>query len=370
MSTPTKYRVAVIDDWSRIAKACAKWQLLEQNCKIDFYYDNITDLQSNINRLKPYNIVVCMRNRTVFDQPLLSELSNLKLLASTGPGNKAIDIEFAEKMGITVCMTDHPGYGNMNMQANAPAPTAQLVWAYILDYYRKVNTLTKQLKENPNSWYPMGIDNQPLNLSAQTLGVIGLGRIGSIVASVGAVFGMAVIGWSWHLTQERCDNIDCRIICQDTLNDLLTKADIVVVAMPLSAKTKYLIDSSKLKLMRNNALLINVSRGDLIKESDVMHALDYKQIGGVGLDVFSEEPLPSNHEFRSLYKNNDNVMLTPHYGGFTQETYKLWYRNCVENILGFINDTPLRVITSNIRVVQKSPAEIALASKLYTKSKL
>eukprot|EP01084_Bolivina_argentea_P268555 456181_1 len=364
----TQYKIAVIDDWSKIAKDCANWKLIEPYGKVDIYYDNLTDLQSNINRLKPYSIIVCMRNRTIFNKQLLSQLPNLKLLATTGPGNRTIDIEHADKMNITIVATDHPAYGNL--KAFAPAPTAQLVWAYILEYYRKVNAVTKQIKHNPDSWYPIGINNQPLNLSTQTLGCIGLGRIGSVVAKVGVTFGMKVIGWSFHLTQERCDKIDCRIICENSLNELMTKSDIVVIALPLVRKTKHLIDSTRLKCMKKNALLINISRGHLVKESDLIDALHYKQIGGVALDVFHEEPLPKEHYFRSMHKHNENVMLTPHQGGFTQGTYKLWYRNCVENILAFINNTPIRVITPQQRVVQENAHELALASKLYNKSKL
>ena len=249
-------------------------------------------------------------------------------------------------------------------------PTPQLAWSYIMEYYRKINTISNNLKTDKSSWYPIGLSNQPESLSGKTLGIIGLGNIGATVAKVGVIFGMNVIGWSFNLTQQRCDRVDGKIKCAESMEKLMADSDVVVIAMPLSNKTRYMINRNNLKLMRKDALLVNISRGDIIKEDDLIEILDAGGIGGVGLDVFHEEPLPSGHPFRMKERFGDKVMISSHQGGFVRQTYELWYRNCVENIYLWLKGTPIRVVTDKQRAVKANENELKLAASIYKRSKL
>ena len=244
-------------------------------------------------------------------------------------------------------------------------PTPQLVWAYIMQYYRKISTISAGLKNDKSSWYPIGLSSQPESLSDKTLGILGLGNIGSTVAKVGIIFGMNVNAWTPRLTQERCNKIDNKIKCSSSLNELMSTSDIVVITVSLNDNTRFMINKSNLSLMKKDALLINVSRGDIIKEDDLIEILDNNGIGGVGLDVFHDEPLPNDHPFRMKQRYGDKVMISSHQGGFVKETYQLWYRQCMENIYLWLEGRPIRMVNAQERVVKANESELKFAASIY-----
>ncbi len=251
---------------------------------------------------------------------LLDRLPNLKLIASTGAGNAAIDGEAVKRRGIEVL---HTGY-NSN-------PTIEFTWALILALVRNVATENASLRGG--GWQiAVGAD-----LFGKTLGIVGLGNIGSRVAEIGNAFGMKVVAWSQNLTRETADALGVELVGKDVL---FQRADVVTVHLVLSDRTRGIVGKRELALMKPTAFLINTARGPVVDEQALIDALRRSVIAGAGLDVFDEEPLPVDHPLRRL----ENALLTPHLGYVTVENYREAYGQAVENIQAFLAGNPVRVI--------------------------
>ena len=313
-------RVAVLDDYQSVALDMANWDSLPPDVSIDVFSDHLSDDDDVASRLEPYDVVVAMRERTPFQRSLLERLPNLRLLVTTGMRNASIDITAAHDSGITVCGTD-----------GLPYPTAELTWGLILALLRKIPTEDRATRRG--SWQvTMGE-----GLQGKTLGVIGLGRLGSQVASVGSAFGMDLLAWSQNLTAERASEYGATLV---TKNELLSQSDVVTIHLVLSGRTRGLIGAAELSSMKPSAYLVNTSRGPIVDEPSLIDALKAGTIAGAGLDVFDVEPLPMDHPLRSL----PNTVLTPHMGYVTSATYRVFYRDAVEDISAFLNGNPVRVI--------------------------
>ncbi len=315
-------KVAVLDDYQSIALNMADWDSLPDDVSVDVFQDHLTDESDLVARLAPYEVVVAMRERTPFQRSLLERLPNLQLLVTTGMRNASIDIAAAGDNGVTVCGTD-----------GVPYPTAELTWALILALLRKVPTEDKATREG--RWQVTVGEG----LHGKTLGVIGLGRLGSQVATVGVAFGMNIIAWSQNLTAERAGEFGATLV---TKQELLESSDVVTIHLVLSGRSRGLIGARELLSMKPTAYLVNTSRGPIVDESALIDALQSGTIAGAGLDVFDTEPLPIDHPLRSI----PNSVLTPHMGYVTDETYRVFYGDAVENIKAFLSGSPVRVISA------------------------
>ncbi len=314
-------KVAVLDDYQNVARDMADWDSLPAGVSVDFFRDHLSVDGDVARRLEPYEIVVAMRERTPFQRTLFSRLPNLKLLVTTGMRNASIDMNAAAEHGVTVCGTD-----------GLPYPTAELTWALILALARKVPT--EDVATRNGEWQVTTGEG----LQGKTLGVIGLGRLGSQVARIGGAFGMSLVAWSQNLTDERAAEFGASLVSKD---ELLRESDIVTIHLVLSDRTRGLLDERELSLMKPSAYLVNTSRGPIVDESALVAALESSAIAGAGLDVFDIEPLPLDHKLRSL----PNTVLTPHMGYVTAETYRIFYGDAVEDIAAFLSGNSVRVLS-------------------------
>jgi phosphoglycerate dehydrogenase-like enzyme len=313
-------RVAVLDDYQDVALKMADWGVLPADVQVQVFRDHLADPEAVAARLRDFDIVAAMRERTPFPRRLLEKLPNLKLLVTTGMRNASIDVNAASELGITVCGTQGLGY-----------PTAELTWGLILALLRCIPREDKATREG--HWQvSVGV-----GLRDKALGLIGLGNLGSQVATVGKAFGMALLAWSQNLTAARAAQFGAMLVSKD---ELLSRSDIVSIHLVLSERTRGLIGARELGLMKPTAYLINTSRGPIVEEKALIEALQRGTLAGAGLDVFDEEPLPQEHPLRRL----PNTVLTPHLGYVTAEGYQVFYGHVVEDILAFLRGQPVRVI--------------------------
>jgi phosphoglycerate dehydrogenase-like enzyme len=314
------HRIAVLDDYQYVAAGYADWSRLSEAVEVVEFGDHVSDEESLVRRLTPFDVVVAMRERTPFPRSVLERLPNLKLLVTTGERNAAIDVNAAAERGITVCGT---GYQS--------PPTAELTWALILAVARHIPEEERSVRAG--GWQQsVGTD-----LAGARLGIIGLGRLGSRVARVGQAFEMDVVAWSQNLTDERAAEVGVRRVEKD---ELLETSDVVTIHTLLSKRTRGLIGRAELERMKPTAMLINTSRGPIVDEDALVTALRDGTIAGAGIDVYSQEPLPKHHPLRELRR----AVLTPHLGYVTGKTYEVFYRDAVEDVGAWLAGEPIRVI--------------------------
>jgi phosphoglycerate dehydrogenase-like enzyme len=304
----SRVRIAVLDDYQNVARAFADWATIEDRAAITVFTDHLSDPQAVIERLQPFDVVCVMRERTPLTRAILERLPRLKLICSTAARNAAIDTDAAAARGIAVAHTGYTAHG-----------ASELTWAAILGLVRQIPAEVASVRMG--GWQ-MAVGG---DLEGRALGVVGLGKLGSRVAAVGKAFGMEVIGWSPHLTEERAQAAGARLVTKD---ELFRLADVVTVHMVLSRHSRSMIGAHELGLMKPTAYFVNTSRGPLVDEAALIAVLREKRIAGAALDVFDTEPLPAGHPFRTL----DNVLPTPHIGFVTQATYAIFYRDTVANI--------------------------------------
>jgi phosphoglycerate dehydrogenase-like enzyme len=314
-------RIAVLDDYQSVASAYADWSLLPKPAEVVEFHDSVADQDALVARLAPFDVVVAMRERTAFPRSVLERLPNLRLLVTTGARNASIDVRAATDHGITVCGT-----------GAHPTGPVELTWALILAVARHVPQEDAAVRAG--AWQQtVGTD-----LAGATLGVVGLGRLGAKVATIGQAFGMDVVAWSQNLTEERAREIGVRRVEKE---ELLATADVVTVHLVLSDRTRGLLGRDDLARMKPTAYLINTSRGPIIDEPALIDALRDGTIAGAGLDVFDQEPLPADHPLRESRR----AVLTPHLGYVTETTYEVFYRDAVEDVAAFLAGPPVRVLT-------------------------
>jgi phosphoglycerate dehydrogenase-like enzyme len=314
-------RVAVLDDYQSVAARFADWSLLPDPIDVTEFSDHLDDEDSLAERLAPFEVVVAMRERTPFPRSLLERLPELRLLVTTGRRNAAIDVAAAADHGITVCGT-----------ASHPTGPVELTWALILAVARHLPEEDASVRAG--GWQEtVGTD-----LAGGTLGVIGLGRLGEQVARIGQAFGMHVVAWSQHLTEERAAEVGVRRVGKD---ELFATADVVTVHLVLSDRTRGLVDRDALARMKSSAILVNTSRGPIVDEAALLDALVAGTIAGAGIDVFDREPLPREHPLRSAPR----TVRTPHLGYVTERTYEVFFREAVEDVAAFLAGSPIRVLS-------------------------
>jgi phosphoglycerate dehydrogenase-like enzyme len=301
-------RIAILDDYQNVSLEMADWSPLAGRAEITVFNDHLSNLDAIVERLLPFDVVCVMRERTPLPRSVIERLPRLKLIASTGPRNAAIDLEAAAERGIVVA---HTGYNSRS--------TVEMTWALILGSVRQVARENANLRAG--GWQLTVGDG----LHGKTLGVLGLGNIGSEVARIGLAFGMEVIAWSQNLTPEKAQACGAQLVSKE---ELFRSADILTIHLVLSSRTKGSVGAAELQVMKPSARLINTSRGPIVDEPALIDVLRDRRIAGAALDVFDIEPLPADHPFRSL----ENVLATPHIGFVARELYRTFYCDTVENI--------------------------------------
>jgi phosphoglycerate dehydrogenase-like enzyme len=303
-----KCQIAVLDDYQNAALESADWSVLRDRADITVFQDHLADPDAVIERLLPFDVVCVMRERTPLPRNVIECLPNLKLIASIGSANASIDVAAAGDRGITVV---HTGYRS--------DPTVEFTWALILACARHIVTESNSVRSG--GWQQtVGVD-----LRGKTLGVLGLGNVGSEVARIGSAFGMKLIAWSQNMTAETAKATGAILVSKD---QLFERADILTIHLVLSSRTRGLVGAAELEKMKPTAWLINASRGPIVEEQALITALQNKRLAGAAIDVFDIEPLPPSHPFRTL----DNVLATPHIGYVSQDLYKTFYEDTVSNI--------------------------------------
>jgi phosphoglycerate dehydrogenase-like enzyme len=309
-------KVAVLDDYQGLALKLADWTAVAKRARIDVFNDHLADTDAVVKRLLPYDIVCVMRERTPLRREIIERLPNLKLIASTAPRNAAIDMQAAADRGVTVL---HTGY--------FASPTVELTWALILASARHITAEAAAVREG--GWQRgLGED-----LAHSTLGIIGLGSIGSKVAKVALAFGMTIIAWSQNLSAERAAAAGATLVRKE---ELLRQADIVTLHLVLGDRTRGLIGASELALMKPSARLVNTSRGPIVEEAALIEALACRRIAGAAIDTYDTEPLPLDHPYRQI----PNLLATPHIGYVSRGLYERFYRDTVSNILAWLDGAP------------------------------
>lgn len=319
MSTGPMPKIAILDDYQRVAMDMADWSSLGGRAELTVFHDHLVEPADILARLRPFDIICVMRERTPLPRALLRELSNLKLICSTAGRNASIDLAAAKEFGITVCSTGYTPHG-----------AAEITWALILAAVRHIPAEAASLRAG--GWQvALGGD-----LERRTIGIVGLGNLGRRVAAVARAFGMNLIAWSQNLTAQAAEAAGARLVSKD---ELFRHADIVTIYLVLGPRSRGIVAAHELGLMKPTAYLINTSRGPLVDEAALVEALSNRRIAGAALDVFDTEPLPAVHPLRTL----DNVVATPHIGFVTRETYEIFYRDTVENIVAWLDGDPIRV---------------------------
>jgi phosphoglycerate dehydrogenase-like enzyme len=314
-------RVAILDDYQGMALRLADWASLPAGGEVVAFRDHVADEAAVAARLANFDVVVAMRERTPFPRTLIERLPRLRLLVTTGMRNASIDLRAAADHGTLVC-----GTGGL------PSPTAELTWALILALVRHVPREDRATRDG--RWQ----ETLGTTLAGKTLGVLGLGQLGARVARVGRAFEMEVLAWSQNLTTERSAAGGATLA--SSRDELLARADVVTIHLVPSERTRGLLGARELTLMRPSAYLVNTSRGPIVDERALITALQTGAIAGAGLDVYDEEPLPPDHPFRRL----PNTVITPHLGYVTEETYRIFYAQALEDVRAFLVGVPLRVL--------------------------
>ena len=306
-------KLAILDDYQSVALEMADWSPILGDVEITVFNDHLSDEDDVADRLKNFEIVMLMRERTPFRRSLIEKLPKLEHIVSSGMRNLGIDVAAASECGVVCTGTPSLGY-----------PTSELTWGLIHSLARQIHVEDRETRGG--AWQKtVGI-----GLRDKVLGVMGLGRIGIDVARVGVAFGMKVIAWSENLTEARCKEVGAVLVSKE---EILRSSDFLTIHLLLSERTRGIIQAEDLSLMKPEAFLINTSRGPIIDEGALITALENRNIAGAGLDVFDVEPLPLDHPLRKL----TNTVIIPHLGYVTVENYHNWLGGTVENIRSWLD---------------------------------
>src|SRR5580693_9445678 len=317
-------RVSILDDYQGVALDMADWSpVRDRGIEIAVERFPFADEEDIVRSLADSEIVCAMRERTSFPKSVVDRLLKMKLLITTGMRNASFDMAALKDRGVTVCGTGGPGGGNED--------TAELAWGLILGAARRIAEDHAFMRQG--GWQT----RVGHRVAGKTLGLLGLGRLGSAVARVGLAFGCKAIAWSQNLTAEKAAEQGVERVEKD---ELFRRSDILSVHLVLSPRSRHLVGAAQLGLMKKSAILVNTSRGPICDTDAVITALKEGRLAYAGFDVYDKEPLPIDHPLRSA----PNVILTPHIGYVTDENYRSSYPQIVENITGFLDGKPQRVI--------------------------
>jgi phosphoglycerate dehydrogenase-like enzyme len=314
-------RAAILDDYQNVAMSFADWSPIAKDVEIKVFNKPFGSQDEAIKALQGFAVVVGMRERTPFPRKVIEALPDLKLLITTGARNNSLDVKACAQRGVTVCGTGAVG-----------SPTTGIAFGLMLELTRRIGFENARLKTGAPWQTTIGRD-----LEGLTLGILGLGKLGQRSAAVGKAFGMKTIAWSQNLTEEKAKAAGADYVSKD---DLFRNADFVTIHLVLSDRSRGLVGAKELGLMKKSAYLINTSRGPIVDEKALIAVLNSKSIAGAGLDVFDVEPLPLDHPFRKM----DNVVITPHLGYVSEQNYRKYFPDIVEDIRAWLDGKPVRVI--------------------------
>jgi phosphoglycerate dehydrogenase-like enzyme len=323
-------RVAILDDYQQVALSSADWSAVQAIADIDVFTEHIARTEALVHALEPFDVIVAMRERTSFDAERLGQLPKLRLLVTTGMGNAAIDIAAASARGVTVCGTGGVG-----------SSTAELTWGLILALVRHIPEEDRRMRAaggaggaaiGARSGWQQTIGT---GLAGKRLGVVGLGNQGRRVAEIGHAFGMKVLAWSHHLDADAAKKAHARAVGKQ---ELFSLSDVVTVHYKLGPRSVGLVGAAEFALMKPTAYLVNTSRGPIVDGAALLASLRSGSIAGAALDVYDIEPLPLSDPLRTA----PNVVLTPHLGYVTDDSYQVFYGEAVEDIVAFAAGTPVR----------------------------
>jgi len=315
----TRLRCAILDDYLNLTLEITNWSKVKDRAEITVFNEPFASPEAAASALKDFEIICAMRERTPFPRSLFAALPKLKLLITSGMRNAAIDMEAAKDHQVVLCGTQW-----------ARDPTAPLTMGLILELTRNIGRENARMHAGEPLQKFVGIE-----IEGKTLGIVGLGKLGSKVAGMAKAFGMNVIAWSPNLTPERCKEIG---VGYATKEELFSAADIVTVHVVLSQRSRGLVGLEDLARMKPTGYLVNTARGPIVDEAALLETLQQRKIAGAAIDVFSVEPLPVDHPFRKL----DNIVLTPHLGYVTEEGFRNHYSQMVEGIDAWFKGEPLR----------------------------
>jgi phosphoglycerate dehydrogenase-like enzyme len=314
-------RCAILDDYQGVALGLGDWPQLEGDVEVKVFNRHLGAAENVTAALSDFDILVAMRERTAFPRTVIEALPKLKLLITTGMRNASIDTAAAKARGVVVCGTGSFG-----------SPTSGIAIGLMLELTRHIGYENARLHAGAVWQSTLGPD-----LEGMTLGILGLGKLGTRTAAIAQAFGMKVIAWSQNLTLEKCAAAGVGHVGKD---DLFRQSDFVTIHVVLSPRTRGLVGARELALMKPTAYLINTSRGPIVDEAALLAVLSENRIAGAGLDVFDVEPLPLDHPFRKM----DNVVITPHLGYVSQQNYRNYFSDVVNDIRAFLDGAPVRVI--------------------------
>jgi D-3-phosphoglycerate dehydrogenase len=315
-------RAAILDDYQNVAMKFADWSGISKDVEIKVFNAPLDGPDAVIKALQGFAIVVGMRERTPFPRKVIEALPDLKLLITTGARNNSFDVKACVQCGVTVCGTGAAG-----------SPTTGIAFGLMLELTRRIGFENARLKAGEPWQVTIGRD-----LEGLTLGILGLGKLGQRSATVGKAFGMRTIAWSQNLTEEKAKAASADLVSKD---DLFRNADFITIHLVLGDRSRGLVGAKELGLMKKTSYLINTSRGPIVDEKALIAALQNNAIAGAGLDVFDVEPLPLNHPFRKM----DNVVITPHLGYVSEQNYRKYFPDIVEDIRAWLDGKPVRVIS-------------------------
>lgn len=306
-------KIAVLDDYQGVALAMADWTTVQARADVEVFRDTIADPDRLVAQLLPFDALCVMRERTPLPRAIIERLPNLRLIVSTGNRNASIDAVAAEERRIPILHVP-----------NTSAAAIELTWALILAAAR--NLVDEAVSLQNGGWQK----HVGMGLRGKTLGVLGLGKIGADVAQIGRAFGMKIIAWSENLTAERAEQAGAALVSKQ---DLFSGADILTVHLVLGDRSRGLVDADMLSLMKPQAILVNTSRGPIVREEALIAALQAGTIAAAALDVYDIEPLPADHPYRRM----PNVIATPHIGYVSNDAYEVFYRGTVEHLIAWLD---------------------------------
>lgn len=314
-------RVAVLDDYQRVALTMADWSVLDGRADVTVFDEHIVDTDELVRVLAPFEVIVAMRERTPFTAERLRGLPALRLLVTTGMANASIDVPAAAAAGVTVCGT-----------GGSASATVEHTWALLLSLVRSVPAEDAGMRAG--GWQ----STVGFGLAGRCLGVVGFGRLGANVAEIGAAFGMDVIAWSQNLDAAAARAAGVTPVGKE---DLFRRADVVTVHYKLSARSTGLVGATELGWMKPTAYLVNTSRGPIVDVAALLDVLWDGGIAGAALDVYDSEPLPADHPLRSAPR----TVLSPHLGYVTDTGYRTFYGDVVEDIAAYLDGSPVRTLS-------------------------
>lgn len=317
-------RVAILDDYQNLALELADWSAVQKRCEVVVYDRHLSEDEA-ARELRDFDAICILRERMALPASLLERLPRLKLIAMTGPHNRTLDFAAADRLGITVSCTPRSAAGQF--------ATAELTWGLILALARHIPAEAQNMRQG--GWQR----SVGMALASRTLGLLGLGRLGSAMVPIAKAFGMEVIAWSPNLTHETAQALGATRVEKE---ELFRRSDFISLHLVLGERSRHIVGAREIDCMKPTAYLVNTARGPLVEREALLDALRRRRIAGAALDTFEVEPLPQDDPLRAM----DNVILTPHLGYTVGELLGTFYAATVENVTAWLDGAPLRVLTA------------------------